>query len=56
MEFTRRRRHKLEGRWENSVILGVGEHTTEKIVGAADGIFALQPIRQKPEGERYSAE
>ena len=37
------------------MFLGVRESTTEKIVGAADGIFVAQSIRRKPEGERYSA-
>ena len=50
----RRARHKLESRWEQGVFLGVREHATEKFVGTSDGIYVVQSIRRKPEGERRS--
>jgi hypothetical protein len=56
VEFMRRTRHKLESRWEPGVFLGIREHTTEKIVGTAEGIYVVQSIRRKPEGERYNAD
>ena len=52
VEFMRKTYHKLERRWEPGVFLGVRESTTEKIVGTATGVLAVQSIRRKPEGER----
>ena len=56
IEFMRRTRHNLESRWEPGIFLGMRERTTEKIVGTKEGIYVVQSIRRRPEGERYDAD
>ena len=56
VEFMTRTRHKLQGRWRVGVFLGVRQETSEKVVGDAHGVYVVQPMRRKPEGDRYSKE
>ena len=38
------------------VFLGVVMETNEKIVGTAEGVFAVYSVRRKPDMSRYDAE
>ena len=42
VDYRKRTRHKLEARWARGVFLGVNVDSTEKIVGAADGVYIVQ--------------
>ena len=54
VHYRKRRRHKLEMRWDHGVFLGVKVNTTEKIVADGDGkIYVVQSIRRVPAEERY---
>ena len=53
VEFRRRTASKYDLRWEIGIYLGIKEATSEKIVGNDHGIFVVQSLRRKPEGQRF---
>lgn len=56
VEYKRRTGHKLDKRWETGVFLGINEATTEKIIGAKDGVVLVQSIQRVPEDRRFNKE
>ena len=50
-----KRGHKFEAQWTKGIFLGVKDSATEKIVGAATGVYTVQSIRRKPEEDRYDS-
>ena len=52
VEYLRRTRHKLQARWDKGLFLGVKITTSEKIIGTPNGVYVVQSIRRKPEGQR----
>ena len=56
IDFRCNTRSKLDARWQAGVFLGIRIQSTEKIVGTNRGIFVVQSIRRKPDGQQWDAE
>ena len=54
VEYRRRTKDKLEGRWRDGIFLGVKRTTTERIVGDETGVYVVQSIRRVPEDRRWN--
>ena len=55
VDYRKRTQDKLEGRWNEGIVLGVRLTSSEKIIGTENGIFVVQSIRRKPESDQYNA-
>ena len=53
--FRRNTRSKLDSRWQSGVYLGIRLQSTEKIVGTSQGIFVVQSLKRKPEGQQWDS-
>ncbi|CAE6933232.1 RE2 [Symbiodinium sp. CCMP2592] len=56
VDFRRNTRSKLDSRWQSGVYLGLRLQSTEKIVGTNQGIFVVQSIKRKPEGQQWDSD
>lgn len=56
VDYRKRTQDKLEGRWNEGIFLGVRLTSSEKIIGTENGIFVVQGIRRKPDGNQYNAD
>ena len=56
IDFRCNTRSKLDARWQAGVFLGIRLQSTEKIVGTNRGIFVVQSIRRKPDGQQWDAD
>ena len=48
--------NKSEAKWRYGIWLGVIEHTSEHIVGTADGVIKCRAVAPLPEDNQYDAE
>ena len=55
VDFRRNTRSKLDSRWQSGVYLGIRLQSTEKIVGTSQGIFVVQSLKRKPEGQQWDS-
>ena len=55
VDFRRNTRSKLDSRWQSGVYLGIRLQSTEKIVGTSQGIFVVQSVKRKPEGQQWDS-
>ncbi|CAE7627361.1 unnamed protein product [Symbiodinium sp. CCMP2592] len=56
VDYRRNTRSKLDSRWQSGVYLGLRLQSTEKIVGTNQGIFVVQSIKRKPEGQQWDSD
>ena len=56
VDYRVRTQHKLEARWDIGIYLGIRLHTTEKIIGAPQGVVVVQSIRRKPADQQWNAD